>query len=195
MRPQGSSTPSDLETLRRRATQPSGPDGVKAVVGRRLALYPQTEMNPGEWGAWWADYFEALEDIPTVAVEAGMAAWVRRPESQFMPKPGQLRELAMNTPNDADRAYNEALRQLEAPVVNKGAQAWDWPTQAEYDAMPLPEQIRQNRIMAGRCRSDAGPQGMDTMPDDMPDAWKAYRVKAKHYDDEAKRLTAIYKRV
>ena len=185
----------DLPALRSAATKPAGAAGVKAVIGRRMAIYPQTEMTEGEWTAWWADYIDALQDIPNAALEAGMTAWVRRPESQFMPKPGQLRDLALNTPNEADRAYNEALRQLEAPRIIKGAEAWDWPTQDEYDAMPLPEQIRQNRIMASRCRSDAGPQGMNTRPDDMPDAWKTYRMKASNYDAEAKRLTAIYKHV
>lgn len=111
-----------LHAIRCCATQPAGEEGVQQVVGRRLVTYPQARMGDGEWAAWWQDYYDACADLTTEALEAGMAAWVRNPTSQFMPKPGQLRELAQQTPNRAVRAYTritDALRLADRPPVEE----------------------------------------------------------------------------
>jgi hypothetical protein len=87
-----------LPALRVVAEAKAGRDGVKAVVGKRLVLYPQPARTEGEWDAWWSDYFDALSDITLASLEAGMRAYVADPSSEFMPKPGRLRELAFTAP-------------------------------------------------------------------------------------------------
>lgn len=78
------------------AREPAGPEGVRAIIGRRLVTFPQGELSDGEWAAWWSDYTETLSDLPAQSLEAGMRAWIARPDARFMPKPGELRELAVN---------------------------------------------------------------------------------------------------
>lgn len=86
---------------------------MRAVIGRRFALYPQSDRDDGEWAAWWADYFDALADVPLSCLEAAMRAWVARPASQFMPKPGELRDLAFRTPSKTLQRYQRAKRALQ----------------------------------------------------------------------------------
>ncbi len=86
-----------LPALRACAEYPSGQAGVRDVIGRRFALYPQPERSDGEWEAWWEDYLDALQDVPLAALTAAMSTWVKRPESQFLPKPGELRALALES--------------------------------------------------------------------------------------------------
>lgn len=97
-----------LPVLRAAAVQKAGREGVKQVIGRRFALYPQPQRSEGEWAAWWADYFEVLADVPWHALEAGMAAHIADPASEFLPKPGKLLELARTAPVRVVRAYERA---------------------------------------------------------------------------------------
>lgn len=94
------------------ATAEAGPEGVKRVIGRRFELFPQPQRSDLEWSAWWSDYFDVLAEIPEPAIEAGMRAWVRDPDAEFMPKPGKLLELAKTTPNPAVATYERAQRIL-----------------------------------------------------------------------------------
>lgn len=80
------------------ARRPASVEQIKSILGSRFALFPQPERTDGEWDMWWADYISALEDLTPAAVEAGMAAWVRSIDAEFMPKPGKLRDLAQKTP-------------------------------------------------------------------------------------------------
>lgn len=102
-----------LPALRAYATQKAGPLGVREVIGRRFALYPQPERSPGEWTEWWSDYHEALDDCSLAGLEAAMAAYVRSPDSEFMPKPGKLLELARTVENSPAGAYARARRAVE----------------------------------------------------------------------------------
>lgn len=99
-----------LPALKDHATGKAGAAGVKAVIAKRFALFPQADRSDGEWTAWWADYIDALADQPLCALEAGMAAYVRLHDSEFMPKPGKLLELARMTPNRGAQAYTRALK-------------------------------------------------------------------------------------
>lgn len=94
------------------ARHPAGHAGVRDVIGRRLALFPQPQRSDGEWAAWWADYCDTLADLPHGALEAGMQAWVKQIDAEFMPKPGKLRELAMTTPNRAAIRFDRAQAAL-----------------------------------------------------------------------------------
>ncbi len=99
-----------LPALRACADHPSGQEGVRHVVGRRFVIYPQPERLDWEWSAWWADYFEALEDVPLVALTAAMATWVKRAESQFLPKPGELRAIALDSVTREGLACDTIMR-------------------------------------------------------------------------------------
>ena len=89
-----------IPALRQAALTTATHDQIKTVISTRFALFPPPIRNEQEWAAWWSDYFDALSDQTPFAVEAGMAAWVRQPDAEFMCKPGKLRELAMTTPNE-----------------------------------------------------------------------------------------------
>lgn len=99
-----------LPALQSLASWPAGDHGVKLVIGKRFAIYPQPVRLDGEWTAWWAEYFTVLSDTPLAALEAGMRAYVALPDSEFMPKPGRLRELARKAPCRAIQRYNQARR-------------------------------------------------------------------------------------
>lgn len=129
-----------LPVLRAAATQKAGPEGVAEVIGRRMALYPQPARSDGEWGAWWADYTDALADLPWQALEVAMAVWVRDPKSEFMPKPGQLRELALTTENQAIKTYTRAAKAIALAREQE----------AQVRPPPSPEQIAAvNGLLAG----------------------------------------------
>jgi hypothetical protein len=104
---------SALPALKAVAEAKAGTDGVKAVIGRRLALYPQPQRTDAEAAAWWADYYDTLADVTLASLEAGMKAYVKRPDSEFMPKPGQLRELAFTAPCRTLSRYYRAKRTLQ----------------------------------------------------------------------------------
>jgi hypothetical protein len=113
-----------LPVLRRYATAAAGEEGVKRVVGRRFGLYPQPERSDGLWAAWWADYIDTCSDVPESALEAGMQAWVKQLDAEFLPKPGALRALALKTPNRAARALSrvEAALGGSHPAITHGHQ-------------------------------------------------------------------------
>lgn len=102
-----------LPALAFSARCPADEGGVQRVIGKRFALFPQPERDGAEWDAWWSDYYAVLADVPESALEAGMGAWVAMPSSQFMPKPGELKELALKTENRAAKAYQRAKAAIE----------------------------------------------------------------------------------
>lgn len=93
-----------IPVLRHEASRGSTSAEIIAVLSKRFALFPQPDRTDGEWTAWWADYIQALEDMPPAAIEAGMAEYVRQVDSEFFPKPGRVRELARTVPNKMVRA-------------------------------------------------------------------------------------------
>jgi hypothetical protein len=102
-----------LPALKHVATANAGPEGVKAVIGRRVALYPPSYRSEAEAAAWWADYFDVLSDVALASLEAAMRAYVALPDSEFMPKPGRLRELAFITPCRSLGRYQRAMRAVQ----------------------------------------------------------------------------------
>lgn len=79
---------------RDKALTPATRETMSDVLGRRMATYPPPEFSESEWRAWWADWMDAFSDVPDGVVEPAMRQWVRSPEA-FMPKPGQLRAIAL----------------------------------------------------------------------------------------------------
>ncbi|MBO9710547.1 MAG: hypothetical protein J7521_20290 [Caulobacter sp.] len=106
-----------LPDLQRYATQPAGPEGVYRVLASRRVIFPQPVRTPEESDAWYGAYYDVCADLPETALEVGMQAWVAKPDSQFMPKPGELRALALATPSRLVRAVDRcrAAVEYEAP--------------------------------------------------------------------------------
>lgn len=107
-----------LPALRDAATGPAGDQGVMQIIGRRLALFPQTEMSAGALAAWWDDYCDALSGVPECALEAAMKEWIRSPQGKFMPKPCELLELSRQAVCREVQAYARArdfIRFVDAP--------------------------------------------------------------------------------
>lgn len=89
-----------IPALREAALTQATEDQIRQTIGTRFALFPQPKRDDGQWAAWWADYYDALRGLTPYAVEAGMAAWVRSADAEFMCKPGKLRDLAQTVPNE-----------------------------------------------------------------------------------------------
>lgn len=108
------------------ARRPANRKEIEAIIGQRFELFPQPKRDDGQWAAWWADYFDAMEGLTPAAVEAGMAAWVRSPDAEFLCKPGKLRELAMTVPN-----------------TNRWARACKRAEDATREPIPAPEPVKE----------------------------------------------------
>ena len=111
------------------ARRPATEDQIKQIIGSRFALFPQPERSDAEWSAWWADYLSALDDLTPASIEAGMAAWVRQIDAEFMPKPGKLRELARTT-----------------PATSKWTRAWQRASEATRKPTPIPQAEPQKPV-------------------------------------------------
>ena len=128
-----------LPALRDAALTPATEAQIRQTIGTRFALFPQPKRDDGQWAAWWADYYDALRGLTPYAVEAGMAAWVRSPDAEFMAKPGKLRELAMTVPNEnvwarAHMRATTATRTFPEEVQPEPKSA-DRPTQEQMKAL------------------------------------------------------------
>ena len=102
-----------LPALKAVAEHRAGADGVRRVIAKRFPTYPQPQRTDEEWADWWADYMETLEDVSLASLEAAMRAYVAMPGSEFMPKPGRLRELAFLTPCRALQRFQRAKRAVQ----------------------------------------------------------------------------------
>ena len=127
-----------IPALRAAAMAPATVEQIKATISQRFALFPQPQRNDLEWAAWWADYIDALSGLSAPAVEAGMAAWVKSPDAEWMCKPGKLRELAMGTPNSNKwaRAHRIAVAATIEPIRDMEP---DTPKAAKLDAAKVTE--------------------------------------------------------
>jgi hypothetical protein len=90
------------------------------VIGARFALYPQPQRTEAEWANWWRDYLNALAGLPADVVEEAMQTWVAKPDSQFLPRPGELRALALVI---RDRLARRQELALAGPVLAAPRQA------------------------------------------------------------------------
>lgn len=132
-----------IPALREAALTPATEDQIRQTIGARFALFPQPKRNDGEWAAWWADYYDALRGLTPYAVEAGMAAWVRSADAEFMCKPGKLRDLALSVPNENvwARAHMRATTALRPSVA-------DMPEQPEAKPVDRPTRDQMKVLMA-----------------------------------------------
>jgi hypothetical protein len=99
--------------MREFAGRPAGLAGVEAALRPWFATYPQPQRSEEEWAAFWFGYTAVLEGFPEMALRGAMAAWAKRPDAEFLPKPGALAELAKATPTPAYRAAGHAYQVLQ----------------------------------------------------------------------------------
>lgn len=149
------------------ARQPAGDVGVTRVVGKRMALYP-VNLPKEAMAAWWTDYCEVLADLPESALEAGMVAHIKA-GGQFMPKPGELRQLALTTENRAVRAAERARAAVEyqpprtyetTPVAIAPRIIRQEPTAEEKQRVREMYAEYSSRVEAGRPPKPAPPPGV-----------------------------------
>lgn len=156
-----------LGDLLGKAREPAGGEGVKQVIGRRFALYPQPDRSDGEWGAWWADYCDVLEDLPKGALEAAMRSWVGSADAEFLPKPGKLREIALTSRTQEGTMYDtarQALRMLppnQAPDIGETSAPDPIPSEADKArvkkwAKEFVEAVRDKHPKAAKIRPNYG---------------------------------------
>lgn len=151
-----------LPALQHVATVKAGREGVKAVIGRRFALYPQPQRSDAEWASWWADYFDVLADVSLASLEAAMRAYVADPDSEFLPKPGRLREMAFITPCRSLQRYHRA-KSAVALAQNPPALPGPPPDAAEvrallaeYQAKTMPDEATRPTMPSTAGKPDAG---------------------------------------
>lgn len=111
-----------LPTFAAMARRPAGEEGLKSIVKRRFQIYPQPVRADFEWAEFWRDYNTACATISPEALEAAMKRWVKLPTSQFLPKPGELRTMALAEPTEASGRYNrlqQAVRDASALEVRR----------------------------------------------------------------------------
>lgn len=73
----------------------AGRDGVVRALFPLVSVYGLSDRSEVEWAKFWRAYQDALGDLPYSALQAGAAAYNRSPDSEFFPKPGPLRDLAI----------------------------------------------------------------------------------------------------
>jgi hypothetical protein len=102
-----------LPALKARA-QPCGAEAVVRLVGKLFAVFPQPDRSEAEWAAFWEAYTEDLGGIPLEALEAAVRDYRRKPDAEFLPKPGPLRELALKHAEPIWKAVSRAKRAAES---------------------------------------------------------------------------------
>lgn len=113
-----------LPLLHQRATAPAMMGGVRAVLEPLFTLFPQGEKTDAEWKTIYAMYADACGHLPTSALAQAMRVWVKSPQGRFMPKPGELLELATKADVPAIMAYERA-RQIIRLDEEKRRVGWD----------------------------------------------------------------------
>ena len=134
-------------------------------------------MNELQRAGWLRDWCADLAEFPIEAIAAGCRKWRHSGSTKF-PTPGQLLPLI--------RA--ELPQRREA--VN--AEPWRPISDAEYEALKLPEKIRHHRILAHDARRKAGPMwvnGKHCTAEEMPEGWRRWNEQAERHEAEAARLT------
>ena len=96
------------------AQRPAGAEGLQAEIAPWFATYPQPERSDPEWDAFWQAYVLVCGNCSVEAIRAAMLAWAKRPDAQFLPKPGQLFELAKASPTPQFKLVSRVQQVLAA---------------------------------------------------------------------------------
>ena len=94
-----------------------GPEAVKAALAPLVVLFSVGEQ--AKVGVWWRAYLDALAGLPADAVQAACREYPTLSDSEFMPKPGPLRALAVKHGAQAFQAVGRAREALSAPLPKR----------------------------------------------------------------------------
>jgi hypothetical protein len=133
----------NLPALSNRARLPAGESGVREIIGKALASYPQPDRNEAEWAAWWEPYFALCGDLPPMALRLAMLEHMKGPDRAWLPKAGDLRALAQKVRTPA--AVAVARIRKAAEIERSGS--YRRPARA---GAPTKEEREQMREMADR---------------------------------------------
>jgi len=121
--------------LRSAAILPSGAEGVMLVVGEMFAVYRQPERDDGEWQAFWRPYVDTLERQTVASLRGAVKVWHAKPDSEFLPKPGRLLELAKQVVTTEATMAHRAEKAVALADSRKPAERGPPPPKEEIDAM------------------------------------------------------------
>jgi hypothetical protein len=93
--------------------KPCGQRAVIATLAPLLTVYGVADKSEAEWKTFWSLYAEQLSDEPLEALKAGVADYMRRPDSEFFPKPGPLLGYVQKHSAPIFIAYRRAKRVAE----------------------------------------------------------------------------------
>lgn len=104
----------------------AAPCGLHAATQALAALfpvYPPPDRSVEEWAAFWKAYHEDLADLPLEALQAAVKDYRQGEKSEFFPKPGPLRALALKRAEPILKAAYRAKRCAESlprkPLANE----------------------------------------------------------------------------
>lgn len=146
----------------------------------RLALHCRPPlMSVEDRVRWLADWCEDLRSYDIEPIRTACKRWREGVEAKF-PRQGQLVPM-----------IRAATVKGEKTAIVEGNKPWRPLTDEEYQQLTLSDKIRHCRILAQEAYSKAGPQGLHTSAEDMPESWKIWRGKGHGHDAEAQRLNKI----
>ena len=142
-------------------------------------------MSVDHRSLWLRTWCEDLAEFPAEAIRVGCRSW-RQGDSTKFPTPGQLLPLV-----------RKAAAPQRAPAPERAPHpAWTPISDELYASLSLVDKAWNQGKMGQWCLGQAGPQPRDTPPDEMPEAWKAWRRRATdHFAEETrlKQLLAIHR--
>lgn len=108
-----------IPSLRAQALATAGELGVRDIVGRAFATYPQPSRGDGEWAAFWEPYVALCATIPTEALRAAMLAHMAGDKRDFLPRAGDLAALALTVPTPSASAHAIASKAAHLAGLSK----------------------------------------------------------------------------
>ena len=128
-----------LPAIAEEVRRSSGVEGISHALKPWYTTYPQPQRTQKQWVEFYLTYDVICGHLPTEALVGAMKTWAALPDSEFLPKPGKLREIAAQTPTPAGRLYARAHAVITAAEQITGHQAVI--ANMERDQVKAPDQI------------------------------------------------------
>lgn len=103
-----------LPQLRAEATAQAGPKGVRLALQEWYPVFPQPQRSEPDWILFYQGYTAVCGAQPKAALRAALKAWAQKGDSQFLPKPGELRALAASIPTVPMKLLSRAQAAIRA---------------------------------------------------------------------------------
>lgn len=130
-------------------------DGIKRAIIPWFATYPQPDRDDADWMLFWHGYVVASGHQPEAAIVGAMEAWAKFPDSEFLPKPGRLAELAAKTPTAAFKLAGRAHQALQLVDDMQDRQRID--ANMARDQVKPPEQVEAVRNLLADFENKSKP--------------------------------------